>query len=1066
MMAFEHWQPQRQYYSDMMAPGSGMPQEAGLSQSEHSSFYSEGGSSHCLLPGSGHHPYPSSGPHSPGQDCGRIYGGQYSSDVLPPPRKGSDEQIHPRDMHRESSVASTELSDPTSSSHLGTRRPSILLPAHGTLQRSVSMEDTSEKAAKVFPEVVKSSFERHDGLHLPPSGPYPPSNESPSSSEAGSYSSSVRRRLGSGPASEVSSFSRSTHSTHSSSSSRSALRGPHVPQPNYNSGPGWFPREHHPHDRPVPRSSRNAAHHHHGNSSSTGREMIRSRSAAPPRNWQPHPLPIHREYPRLEEEGSDVHYDHLHRATAALHSRNRSKSCEATDKHHKRGEGMGQNQGLDTVFLLLSLLTSKEQPDEQSIEVLEKLSGTEAMCQGMRQSGCMNLLLSIVHNWERKEEEAHVEVRQRAQVVLRRLVESQPDPDQLKYERNVLVYLERVRDHTDGLFELLSCLKASIEIEQEDLMQCKQYCEERIEYSLKKINTKSYDKQDYRPAILSLGGIQAVAEILVVNYKLAKFYSTHSSRIVILHPDSVISFVLNILVNLTYGDSKSKSTLCQIPHFLSSLIYHTRRGNESVIASAAQILRNLSWRASNDVKVVMADSDAANALCESIEKVHKDISLQHITSALWNLSAHSLDIREQMCTNSNTIPSLVKLLGYTSSDDATSLMVVENAGGILRNLSALISSKETYRQRLRDCGCLKKLLVHLKLEQSRMTLENACGILWNLSTLCKEDQQAMWKLGMPQQLLKLKDSEHKNVKEYSGRALKNLVQYSQGSMTGSKSDVVQKSSSSSGTYLTKTKSHAGTVTESADQGKKNRLGMSRARSLHSEVQQQQQRQRHTKNSPSSRQDKVVVVMESERVSPDGRHEGLTTNTPPKSALNKKDKGKKDSGISRKFQRIASAPNQSDNNFTPPKTKGSHGSRDTSGHAGPPQQSKYSSSSEGQEEVFVSTAGEEEPPLLQPKDQDKAESDEEEETGPKSSHYYVNLPPAPPPKDGKLVATANQSSSPAKGSPQVGLLQSGDEATMSLESPKSDSSRSSGKEGSSRKRRFLGFSRNKDKITDL
>ena len=1022
----------------LQGPGSVIPQETGLSQSEHSSIFSEG-SSHCMLPNTSRHPYPP-GPHSTGQDS-RLYSDQCSSDLAPPRRKGSGDCM--QETQREGSIVSSEMSDPTSSSHQSHPPTSILLPSHSTLQRSVSMEDTSDKTSKVFPEVLKTSFTRHDPLHLSPDH-YQNSNGSPSSSETGSYSSSVQRRLGSGPASEISSFSRSTHSTHSSSSSRSSL--PHHHPQTYQYGPGWLPRDHH-HERHGPIPPR----HGHSSRHSGGREMFRSRSAAPPR-W-PHPLPIHHEFPHLEEEGEDVHYDKLHRP-APMH-RTRSKSCEATEKHHKR-ESVGQHQGLDTIFLLLSLLTSKEQPDEQKIEVLEKLANSDSTCQGMRQSGCMSLLLEIIHNWDRKEEESHVEVRQRAQIILRRLVESSPDPDTLKYERNVLVYLERVREHADGLFELLSCLKASFEIEEEDLIQCKQYCEERIEYALKKINTKSYDKQDYRPAILALGGIQAVAEILVVNYKLSKYYATHSSKIVILHPDSVISFVLNILVNLTYGDSKSKSTLCQVPHFFSSLIYHTWHGNESVIANAAQILRNLSWRASSDVKAIIAESDAAIALCDTISKVRKDVSLQHITSALWNLSAHSLEMRERMCANPKTIPSLVQLLSYSSSEESTALMVVENAGGILRNLSAVISSNDVYRHRLRESGCLKKLLLHLKLEQSRMTLENACGILWNLSAHCREDQHAMWKLGLPQQLLKLKDSEHKNVKDYAGKALKNLVQFSQGNLSSSKSDVVQ---GSSGVYLTKTKSHAGTVIEDKNTSKNNRLGMSRARSLHSEIQQQQQQQQKQKQ--KKQEEKVIVVIESERASPDGRNDGQHVHSPPKGNSGKKEKVKKDNS-SRKFQRIASAPNQSDNTYTPPKTKSSRG-KDSAITSGSQQPSVPSNPNlEGYVDEIVSNAGEEEAPLHH-KDVEHQESDDE---GSKISHYYVNLPPAPPPKDKKLTNTVK---SAAKGSPQLGVLEVADDQispqTVTVESPKSDSSRPTAKEPS-RKRRFLKISRPKEKITDL
>ena len=169
--------------------------------------------------------------------------------------------------------------------------------------------------------------------------------------------------------------------------------------------------------------------------------------------------------------------------------------------------------------------------------------------------------MHIMHNWERKEVYHHAEVRQRARIVLRELVDAAASTHQHKYERNVLHYLEQVRAHTDSLYELLAILKSGQELEEEYLEQL-----HRVEYTMRKLNAKSCDKQDYCPVLLSLGGLQAVAEIVVIDCKLAHHYASCDSReTVISHPPVVISLALNILVNLTYAGS--------IMQFLSSAAF-------------------------------------------------------------------------------------------------------------------------------------------------------------------------------------------------------------------------------------------------------------------------------------------------------------------------------------------------------------------------------------------------------------------------------------------------------------------------------------------------------------
>ena len=1034
-----------------------MSQDTGVSfeQSEHSSSYSEG-SGHSIIPQDSHNSYL----RSSRQDAA-LYNDSYPAD-----RTGGKPGLqHQRVQQAVESLASSETSDPLSNA-APTHRTSLLLNPNSSLPRSVSMEDTSRKSPDDFPEVLKSSFEPdvpvryHLQGYSSARGYYHPHQGSPigSSSETGSFTSSVQRRLESGPASEVSAVSQSTQSTHSSSSSRSGHR---VPRARHMLSPSPFGSNH-----SMPMHDPHGAydsHPHHGQHGSNGwggnvhvsrRDMFRSRSAVPGLAWN-HALPSHREYPHLEEEGDDDHFEQLHHAPV-LH-RTRSKSCEAQDKHHSKD--MKQTpEGLDTIFLLLSLITSKAQPDEQKIDVLEKLASSEGTCLGMRQSGCISLLLDIIHNWERKEEEQHAKVRQRAQAVLRKLVDTATNAHQHKYERNVLHYLEYIRGHTDSLYELLGFLRSGHEIDEESLEECRKQCEERVEYTVRKLNAKSCDKQDYRPVLLSLGGLQAAAEILVVDFKLARHYtSSGSGETVISHPPVVLSLALNILVNLTYGDAESKSALCQIPQFLAALVHHIRHGNEAVVASAAQILRNLSWRASNAVKTAIGDSEVAVALCRALERVQKESTLQHVSSALWNLSAHSLDLRERMCLSPTTIPVLVKLLSYDSSSATGSLIVVENVGGILRNLSAIISHKEVFRRKLRESKCVQKLNVQLKMESSRMVLENACGILWNLSTHCPEDQEAMWQIGIAQQLLKLKDSEHKNVADYAGKALRNLMQYRQGKTgeSASKSDVVVRREG--GIQMKQTLSHVGTSDNpKATTGGKAIVPILRTKSLFTEVSQHQQNQRQHGHAKG----KSVTLVECERPSPDG-HNGSKWEGSDSSS-EKKERVRHGLPHSRSWQRIASSPSQVTD--TAGSSKHNGGSKVAASPSTAHSNGTMKEDPFGDEyDDIVSTAGEEEAPQC-PETADLQDSDDE---GEKQDHFYMNLPPAAKGRGQGSALSAQKTRTPGGKAPKEEEGQCSSRTTCSDATSNDSPSRSTSKE-QSKKRRFLPFgrSRSREKITDL
>lgn len=83
-----------------------------------------------------------------------------------------------------------------------------------------------------------------------------------------------------------------------------------------------------------------------------------------------------------------------------------------------------------------------------------------------------------------------------------------------------------------------------------------------------------------------------------------------------------------------------------------------------------------------------------------------------------------------ICSVPGALAFLVKMLRYKST--LSTLAIVENAGGIVRNISSHIAVREDYRQILRDNNCFEILLEQLQ-SPSLTIVSNACGTLWNLS---------------------------------------------------------------------------------------------------------------------------------------------------------------------------------------------------------------------------------------------------------------------------------------------------------------------------------------------
>ena len=741
-----------------------------------------------------------------------------------------DSDITASSIHRGKQVHSPNSTEfLTYSSDLSGTTAPVLQPYYN-MQRSASVEDTSrEGPADVLAALIKNTPQLHRsnqkyrgptslsqdtyngefrpqfGGHTPnsmslsqSSHPVPSYHHQPyyrkpgspaSSSDTSSMASSVALRLGSGPGSVVS-FT-------TDSSTRSNTKGilPRPPTlasgsvPSVLSKPGFpsygefsqrsrseysFPHytpslattydsdndEDPPAIKPSPKHSRSDV------SPSSRRQSVPLRSK-------------HHDLLLREKDGSE---------RVVMYGKRREKRMQLNQPRipEEGSERDSFTMKLEMVLSVLSLvLNNKDQTDADAARMLLALSQSPETCSVMRQSACMNMLIQIIHNIDRKGEKSHRDVRVKAAEALRNIIESTDKTRQGKHELCVLAVLEKIRGHCDAIFEFVHSIPSTRKVEDSERQLIQNACDFLIQ-PMRKLYKYSIEKEHYRPAVLTLGGLQATAELLVANFRLMTSQKSSATEKPVCHSNKTIAVAISILVNLTYGDVHNKSALCMFPDLLKSLMHHLKLKQETIMASGAQLLRNLSWKATADIKDSLLKCDASIVLIEALRHVSDEQTFQHITSALWNLSAHSMENRDKICTTEKGLKQLVELLSYNSPTGTT--VVVENVGGILKNLSVVIMQQEEYRKKFRRSGGLGKLVQHLK-SKNRTVLANATGTLWNLSARFPEDQKALWDLGCVPLLDVLQTAHHKNIAEYARGALRNLLAFGRSNGWTSKSDV-------------------------------------------------------------------------------------------------------------------------------------------------------------------------------------------------------------------------------------------------------------------------------------
>ncbi|XP_061200474.1 adenomatous polyposis coli protein isoform X3 [Neopsephotus bourkii] len=419
---------------------------------------------------------------------------------------------------------------------------------------------------------------------------------------------------------------------------------------------------------------------------------------------------------------------------------------------------------VEMVYSLLSMLGTHDKDDMS--RTLLAMSSSQDSCIAMRQSGCLPLLIQLLHGNDKDSvllgnSRGSKEARARASAALHNIIHSQPDDKRGRWEIRVLHLLEQIRAYCETCWEWQEAHEQGMDQDKNpmpapvDHQICPAVC------VLMKL---SFD-EEHRHAMNELGGLQAIAELLQVDCEMYGLTSDHYSV-------TLRRYAGMALTNLTFGDVANKATLCSMKGCMRALVAQLKSESEDLQQVIASVLRNLSWRADVNSKKTLREVGSVKALMECALEVKKESTLKSVLSALWNLSAHCTGNKADICAVDGALAFLVSTLTYRSQTNT--LAIIESGGGILRNVSSLIATNEDHRQILRENSCLQTLLQHLK-SHSLTIVSNACGTLWNLSARNAKDQEALWDMGAVSMLKNLIHSKHKMIAMGSAAALRNLM---------------------------------------------------------------------------------------------------------------------------------------------------------------------------------------------------------------------------------------------------------------------------------------------------
>lgn len=422
-----------------------------------------------------------------------------------------------------------------------------------------------------------------------------------------------------------------------------------------------------------------------------------------------------------------------------------SKMATSSDKLSSSSKTTNPPNNVDSVYSILSMLGSINSADITS-KFLE-FSKTREMCAAMRLSGCISLLVQIIHSvpYDKKKQQECVQT-------LHNIISCQSDDKVGRREARVLKLNEQ-------LFSYCDALRAILKNELSD--NADRYPIQAIGVLMK----ISFD-EDHRYAMCQLGALQTISSLIQLDHEV------HGPNNNDINCITMRRYSGMCLTNLTFGDGNNKALLCSNKNFMKALVTQINSSSDELVQVTASVIRNLSWRADAKMKEVLNEIGTVEILTVSAMKCSQENTLKAILSALWNLSNHCAKNKAEICEIEGSIEFLVDMLMYEAASKTTS--VIENAGGILRNISTHIALHENLRVILRKKNCLMTLLQQLK-SSSLTVVSNSCGTLGNLSSHSVEDQNFLRDNGAIPMLRSLIYSKHKMISTGSTIALRHLL---------------------------------------------------------------------------------------------------------------------------------------------------------------------------------------------------------------------------------------------------------------------------------------------------
>ncbi|XP_023048496.1 adenomatous polyposis coli protein 2-like [Piliocolobus tephrosceles] len=371
--------------------------------------------------------------------------------------------------------------------------------------------------------------------------------------------------------------------------------------------------------------------------------------------------------------------------------------------HPEDGTPQPGNSKVEVVFWLLSMLATRDQED--TARTLLAMSSSPESCVAMRRSGCLPLLLQILHGTEAAAggragapgAPGAKDARMRANAALHNIVFSQPDQGLARKEMRVLHVLEQIRAYCETCWDWLQARDGAPE--GGGVSGAPVPIEPQICQATCAVMKLSFD-EEYRRAMNELGGLQAVAELLQVDYEMHKMTRDPLNL-------ALRRYAGMILTNLTFGDVANKATLCARRGCMEAIVAQLASDSEELHQVVSSILRNLSWRADINSKKVLREAGSVTALVQCVLRATKESTLKSVLSALWNLSAHSTENKAAICQVDGALGFLVSTLTYKCQSN--SLAIIESGGGILRNVSSLIATREDYRSAPTPLPALRQL---------------------------------------------------------------------------------------------------------------------------------------------------------------------------------------------------------------------------------------------------------------------------------------------------------------------------------------------------------------------